>query len=567
MAVENTNALDQMADSQLEEQYFKTLQGLEEGQMITGTIVQISTENVFVDVGYKSEGKIPIGEFQALPKTGEQVQVVLVRKESRDGSIAVSKAKADEKIFWRNLRKAHTEKLPVEGKITRQVKGGYSVDLGSGVTAFLPLSKTDVYRVNNVEEYVGVQSKFAIERLFSNGKVNIVLSRRAWLEEEYRRRREEFFTKTQIGDEVEGRGKTFTSFGAFIDLGGFDGLLHINDMSWGHVNTPKERVTLGDTIRLKVINLDAENQRINLSLKHFTEDPWNRFEEKFQSGDVVHGSVTKLTDFGAFIELEEGIEGLAHISEFSWVKRVRHPREVLHVGDKVDVKILDYDVTQGKVSLGLKQVHANPWSDIDSRFPVGMRIRRKVKNLAAFGAFFELEEGIDGLLHLDDFSWTKHHKHPSEVLKEDDEVEVMVIGIDKESQRIRLGLKQLDEDPWRSLQKAFPRGSVIEGVVGRAADFGLFVKVQGDIEGLIATKNLFDPRSETQQDVLASLKEGEPIRAVVIEVNPSRQKLGLSRVDFMKRSHEEEMSKYLHSEGSSDKVTLGDLLKDKLTDT
>ncbi len=561
------NALDQSAEGALEEQYFKTLQGLEEGQMINGTVVQIGPDNVFVDVGYKSEGKIPIGEFKTLPKIGEQVAVVLVRKESRDGSIAVSKAKADEKIFWRNLRKAHAEKQPVEGRIVAQIKGGYSVDLGGGVSGFLPLSKTDVYRVNNVEEYIGLESKFALERLFSNGKVNIVLSRRAWLEEEYKRRREEFFAKTQIGDEVEGKVKSFTSFGAFVDLGGFDGLLHINDMSWGHVNTPKEKVNLGDTIRLKVINLDPENQRINLSLKHFTEDPWNRFEEKYQSGDVVHGKVTKLTDFGAFIELEEGIEGLAHISEFSWVKRVRHPREVLHVGDSVDVKILEYDVTQGKVSLGLKQVHANPWSDIDSRFPVGMRIRRKVKNLAAFGAFFEIEEGIDGLLHLDDFSWTKHLKHPSEALKEGDEVEVMVIGIDKEAQRIRLGLKQLDEDPWKSLQKAFPRGSVIEGTVTRTADFGVFVKVQGDIEGLIANKSLYDSRNETLEEVLASLKPGDPIKAVVIEVNPSRQKLALSRVDLVRRTHEEELSKYLHSEGASDKVTLGDLLKDKLSDS
>jgi len=567
MAEENANATDQAAEGQLEEQYFKTLQGLEEGQMISGTVVQISSDNVFVDVGYKSEGKIPIGEFRVIPAVGEQVQVVLVRKESRDGSIAVSKARADEKIFWRNLRKAHAEKLPIEGKITAQVKGGYNVDLGSGVSGFLPLSKTDVYRVNNVEEYIGLQSKFALERLFSNGKVNIVLSRRAWLEEEYKRRREEFFSKTQIGDEVEGRVKSFTSFGAFIDLGGFDGLLHINDMSWGHVNTPKDKVTLGDSIHLKVINLDPENQRINLSLKHFTEDPWNSFEEKFQSGDVVRGKVTKLTDFGAFIELSEGIEGLAHISEFSWVKRVRHPREVLHVGDAVDVKVLDYDVTQGKVSLGLKQVHANPWSDIDDRFPVGMRIKRTVKNLAPFGAFFEVEEGIDGLLHLDDFSWTKHYKAPGELLKEGDEVEVMVIGIDKETQRIRLGLKQLDEDPWKSLQKAFPRGSVIEGVVTRSADFGVFVKVQGDIEGLVATKSLYDSRNETLEDVMATFKEGAVVKVVVLEVNPSRQKLGLSRVDLMRRVHDEEMSKYLHSEESSDKVTLGDLLKDKLSDS
>ena len=570
MADENANALEQTAEGALEEQYFKTLQGLEEGQMINGTVVQISTDNVFVDVGYKSEGKIPIGEFQTLPKIGEQVSVVLVRKESRDGSIAVSKAKADEKIFWRNLRKAHAEKLPVDGKIVAQVKGGYNVDLGSGVSGFLPLSKTDVYRVNNVEEYVGLQSKFALERLFSNGKVNIVLSRRAWLEEEYKRRREEFFSKTQIGDEVEGKVKSFTSFGAFIDLGGFDGLLHINDMSWGHVNTPKEYVKLGDTIQLKVISLDPENQRINLCLKHFTEDPWNRFEEKLperrrraRHGHQAHG----------LRRLHRARRG--H----------RRPRPHLRVllgqaGPPAArdaarrrlgrVMILEYDVTQGKVSLGLKQVHDNPWSDIDARYPVGMRITRKVKNLAASGAFFELEEGIDGFLHLDDFSWTKHLKHP--------------VGGSEGGRRGRgHGHRERQGSAAHPARAQAARRGPVEEPSARpsrgaassralspaSTDFGVFVKVQGDIEGLIATKSLYDsPQRDPRRGPRVASRTATRSRRWSIEVNPARQKLALSIVDFIRRiAATRRCRSIMQSEGTGDTVTLGDLLKDKLSDS
>jgi small subunit ribosomal protein S1 len=567
MMDDNAKIKEDLTQDQLEEQYFKSLQGLEEGEMVTGRVIQVGPEQVFVDIGYKSEGRIATEEFDTAPEIGDEVEVILVRKEARDGSIVVSKKKADEKIFWRDLRKAHAENDPVFGKIVQSIKGGYTVDLGNGVTGFLPLSKTDVYRVNDVEEYVGIESNFAIERLFSNGKVNIVLSRRAWLEEENERRREQFFSTTSIDDEVVGTVKSFTSFGAFIDLGGFDGLLHINDMSWGHVSTPKEKVNIGDEIRVKVINLDPDNQRINLSLKHFTEDPWISFEDRYALDETVTGVVTKLTDFGAFIELEEGIEGLAHISEFSWVKRVRHPKEVLSVGDEVDVKILDYDIQAGRVSLGLKQVYQNPWNTIDDRFPVGMRISRVVKNMTNFGAFFELEEGIDGLLHIEDLSWTKKHNHPSEVLEEGQELEVMVIGIDKENRRIRLGLKQLDEDPWQSLGKAFQKGSVIDGTVSSIADFGVFVRVQGDVEGLISNKNLYDQRNENYEEVIAQIKEGEPIKAVVLDVNPARQKLALSRVDLMRRMQAEEMSKYLHTESDPDRVTLGDLIKDQLGDS
>jgi small subunit ribosomal protein S1 len=550
---------------QLEEQYMKTLHTFEEGQLISGKVIQVSAEQVFVDVGYKSEGKIPVEEFEEVPEIGSEVSVVLVRKEGREGSIIVSKSQADEKLFWQKIRKAFAEKKPIEGKITKSNKGGFDVDLGFDVHGFLPMSKVDVSRVpdDGVEAYQGITSHFFIERMYSGGKINIVLSRRAWLEQENKRKREDFFKDIKIGDEVSGTVKSFTSFGAFIDLGGFDGLLHINDMSWGHVSSPKYVVNVGDELNLKVIRLDPDENRINLSLKHFTEDPWSTFEDRYHENDIVKAKVTKLTDFGAFIELEEGIEGLAHISEFSWVKRIRHPKELLKIGDHVDVRILSYDITKGKVSLGLKQVHPNPWDDVSSRYPVGMRLKRKVKNLASFGAFLELEEGIDGLLHLDDFSWTRKHKHPSEALSEGEEIEVMVIDIDQENNRIKLGLKQLSEDPWKSLQKAYRRGSVINGEITNITDFGFFVKVQGDIEGLIGKNQLVDLDSENVDEVLSKFKVGDAIRAVVLDINPHKQKLALSRREFLKKSHEEELARYIADENEENTVTLGDLLKDK----
>jgi small subunit ribosomal protein S1 len=571
---EDKESADKMVSSkeftqnQLEEQYIKSFQSIEEGQLLNGKVVQISPEHVFVDVGYKSEGKIEISEFSTPPAVGDQVDVVLVAKEGREGSIVVSKNKADEKIFWRDLRKAYSNREPFEGKISKYIKGGCEVDLGFDVRAFLPLSKIDIYRVDEetINEYIGKKYNFMVERLYSNGKVNIILSRRAWLEKESERNRTKFFEDVRIGDEVEGFVKSFTSFGAFIDLGNFDGLLHINDMSWGHVTSPKEVLKVGEKLNLKVIRLDKKDSRINLSLKHFTEDPWTTFEERYHLDDVVKGKVTKLTNFGVFIELEEGIEGLTHISELSWVKRIRHPKEILKIGDEVDVKILNYDITQGKVSLGFKQVLPNPWDDIESRFPVGMRIKRKVKNLSNFGAFFELEEGIDGLLHLDDFSWTNKYKHPSELLKEGEEIEITIIDIDKENNRIKLGFKQLSEDPWKSLQKAYKKGSSIEGTITGITDFGLFMKVQGDIEGLISNSNLYDSYTETLEDIKAACKVGDSIKAVVLEINSNRQRLSLSRKDYFKQLHKEELSRYIHDESVEEKATLGDIIKEKTSE-
>ncbi len=563
MADKDPNINEEHDQTQLQEEYLKTLDDLEEGQLIEGNVVEVGPEHVFVDVGYKSEGKIPLEEFEETPDIGDDVSVVLVRKEGKNGQVVVSKQKADAKLFWKNLRDAFQDRTPVEGSFATSIKGGYEVDLGHGIRAFNPLSKADVTRVQEPESLVGTKSKFLVERLYSDGKVNIVVSRRSWLEEEMQRRKAEFFSTVSIGDEVEGTVKSFTSFGAFIDLGGFDGLLHINDMSWGHVTRPKDYVKKGQVIQLKVIRMDPEEQKINLSLKHFSEDPWSSFETRYQVDDVVKGRVTKLTDFGAFIELEEGIEGLAHISELSWVRRIQHPREVLQAGDEVDVKILGYDIQQGRVSLGLKQVYANPWETLENQYPVGMRITCVVRKLTNAGAFLELEEGIDGFLHVDDMSWTRKPKHPSAMLEEGQEVEVMVIDIDKENHRVRLGLKQLSEDPWQSLAKAYPRGSIIEGEVTSVTDFGVFVRVQGDIEGLVNKANLTEPHVESQEEALQRFRPGEKVTAVVTDVSPGRQRLSLSIRELVRQQQRQDMQKYIHDDEEESTTTLGDILKQK----
>ncbi len=549
--------------TQLQEQYLKSLEGLEEGDLVDGHVIQVTSDFVFVDVGYKSEGKIPVIEFgENVPKVGDVVSVILVKKEARNGEIVVSKKRADEKVYWRQVSNAFKDHLPLEGTIDKEIKGGFEVNLGHGLRGFLPASKADVQRIEKGDKLVGLKTSFYLERLYSEKKVNIVLNRRKWMEEDIEKHRSEFFANTQIGDSVKGVVKSFTSFGAFIDLGGFDGLLHINDMSWGHVTRPKDFVKKGQEIELKVIRMEPEERRINLSLKHFLADPWSTFEERYHVGDVAHGKVTKLTEYGAFIELEEGIEGLAHISEFSWVRKVRKPEEMLNVGDEVDCMVLNYDLQAGKVSLGLKQVQDNPWDQVSEKYPVGMRLQAKVVKLTSAGAFVELEEGIDGFLHMDDLSWTKHVKNPAAELAVDQVLEVMVIESDPEDRNIRVGVKQLEEDPWRSFAKAFRVGSTVEGVVSSVTDFGVFVKVQGDIEGLIKKQDLSEDKDEPYDDALKRFSAGMPVKAIVVELSIDRQKLGLSIRDLVRRQQREEISKFMQDD-TSEGYTLGDILNSK----
>lgn len=560
-----STAIDGVNQEMMQEEYLKSLELLEEGQLIEGHVVVVNDENVFIDVGYKSEGKIPLEEFKNIPSVGDKVSVVLISKEGKEGQVVVSKEKADSRVFWKDLRNAFQEKTPVKGTFVSSIKGGFEIDLGYGITGFLPLSKTDVVRVEKPEEYVGLESFFLIERLYKDNKIAIILSRRTWLEKEMQTRRDAFFAETKVDDIVEGTVKSFTSFGAFIDLGGFDGLLHLNDMSWGHASRPKDFVKKGDKIELKVIKLDQEEKKINLSLKHFKADPWSVFEENYHVDDIIKGKVTKLTDFGAFIEIEEGIEGLAHISEFSWVKRVKHPKDLLKPGDIVEAKILGYDTDKERVSLGLKQVIANPWDSIAERFPVGMRLTRKIVKITATGAFVELEEGIDGFIHIDDLSWTKKYRNASSVLTEGKEIEAVVIQIDQEDGRIRLGVKQLEDDPWKSLSSAFHKGSVIECEITSKTDFGMFARVQGDIEGLIHRNNIKEQSFEEEEDILSKYSIGDKLKAVVTDINPEKQKLSLSIKEYQKKIQKEELSKYIHDEEEPNMMTLGDLLKNKET--
>jgi small subunit ribosomal protein S1 len=550
--------------TQLQEEYLKSLEQLEEGQLVEGTVIQVTPDQVFIDVGYKSEGKIPIGEFTEIPKIGDTVSVILIAKENKHGEVIVSKQKADTKIFWKNLRQAFQDHQAVECIIEKGVKGGYDVNLGFGVRAFLPISQSDAQKVDKPEKLLGQTINAYVERIYSDGKVNIVVNRRKWLEEEIDRKRNEFFAATAIGTDVTGTVKSFTSFGAFIDLGGFDGLLHINDMSWGHVARPKDFVKKGQEIHLKVIRIDPVEKRINLSLKHFTDDPWVHFEDKYHVNDIIKGKVTKLTDFGAFIELEEGIEGLVHISEFSWVKKIQKPGEVLKSNDIVECMILGYDLQAGRVSLGLKQVSANPWDDIEEKYPIGIRLTRKVVKITNAGAFIELEEGIDGFLHGDDISWTKKIKRPGSELELGQELEVMVIGVDRESRNIKLGVKQLSEDPWQSFSETYRPGVLVEGEVSSVTDFGVFVKVPGGIEGLIHKSNLPENRDENPDDALKKYHPGDKIKAVVLEIQPEKQKVAFSIRDYQKRVQRDELSRYMAADESDDSTfTLGDFLKSK----
>ena len=547
----------------LQEEYLKSLDGIEDGQLVAGTVVQVNNEYVFVDVGYKSEGRISRDEFTTIPEVGEQVKVVIINKEGKGGQIVVSKKRADFKERTDELKTAAEGRTPVMGKFEKVIKGGFEVDLGGEYKGFCPLSKADVIRVEDPETLIGISDYFIIDKFHGGTKLKSVVNRREYLDQKIKENKEKFFSTVQIGDVVEGVVKSFTSFGAFIDLGGFDGLLHINDMSWGHVTRPKDFVKKGQVVQLRLINIDPETQKINLSLKHMQEDPWTTFEHNFHVGDVVKAPVTKITTFGAFIEIEPGIEGLAHISELSWTKRVNNPKEVLDVGDVVEAKILGYDLDKKRVSLGLKQLESNPWDTISERYPTGMTLSKPVVKITNSGAFVNLEEGIDGFLHIDDISWTKKVKNMASFCAEGDVIDVVVTRVEPENRRIRLGVKQLEGNPWQTLRHDYPKFSTISGVITNVTDFGVFVKVLGDIEGLISKFNLVGPDEEFTDEVLKKYTVGDPITAMVVECNPTTQKLSLSIKEMVKRSQQSEIAKYIHEDDDGDTYSLADMLRSK----
>ncbi|MGI8604700.1 MAG: 30S ribosomal protein S1 [Verrucomicrobiales bacterium] len=496
---------------------------LRENTIIKGRIIDIKPQIVLVDVGYKSEGAIPASEFEDEDiQVGDEVEVLLEKLENDEGMVVLSKEKAAHKQNWDKIYKVFNEGGLVKGKVKSVVKGGLMVNVG--VEAFLPGSQVDIIPPKNLDDYVGNVYEFKIVKINDERK-NIVLSRREVIEAERAEARQRFLETVKIGDRVTGLVKNLTDFGAFIDLTGMDGLLHITDMSWGRLNHPSEMLSIGQSVEVKILDVNKEKERVSLGLKQLASNPWENIESKFPIGQHVKGKVTKLVPYGAFVELAEGVEGLVHVSELSWTKRITRPSDVLNVGQEIQAVVLQINKDEQKISLGVRQLDTNPWDEIDVRFPLGSKMKGKVRNLTAYGAFIELEDGIDGMVHVSDFSWTRKINHPSEMLKKGDEVEAVVLEIDKSNQRISLGMKQLEQDPWSVIDQRFKVGDVVKGTVAKIASFGAFVQLQDDIDGLVHISQLADEHVARVKDVI---KVGQEVEARVIKVDKAERRIGLS---------------------------------------
>lgn len=559
MTENNPNASGSARFAELFEQ---SLKQVKEGELVRGTVLSVDSDNVQVDIGFKSEGLIPTWEFMdedgtLLVKVGDVVDVLVEDAEDEEGRIVLSKEKADRLKVWDDISKAFEADEAVEGVIVSRVKGGLAVDIG--VKAFLPGSQVDLRPVRNLETLVGQKLQFKIIK-FNKRRGNIVLSRRALLEKERKRMRETTLQTLQVGQIIDGVIKNITDYGAFIDLGGIDGLLHVTDMSWGRVNHPSEIFQVGDELKVKVLKFDPETERVSLGLKQLQPDPWMDAGMRYPMGKRIQGKVVSLTDYGAFVELEPGIEGLIHVSEMSWTKRVKHPSKMVSIGDVAEAIVLDVDEGNRKISLGMKQIEPNPWSVIEERYPVGTRVRGTVRNITNFGVFIGLEEGIDGLVHVSDVSWTEQIKHPSEKFKKGDEVEAIVLKIDKENEKFSLGIKQLEPNPWDDISRRYPIGTEIDGEVTSVTDFGAFVKLEEGIEGLVYSSELAAERVEKPSDVV---QPGQTVKALVVKVDAVEGKISLSMRAVNDRQ-EREALRELAQQTKSQTATLGDLLREKL---
>jgi len=528
---------------------------LKRNDVVEGTVVQVNPDSVVVDVGYKSEGVIPLREFadekgEINVNVGDVYDVLFGGGESDSGMINLSKEKADRQKIWNSLE----EDAVVEGRIINRIKGGLSVDIG--VMAFLPGSQVDLRPVRNLDKVIGETFDFKIIKL-NKRRGNIVLSRRVLLEKERESMRSgtlENLTEDQV---VEGIVKNLTDYGAFIDLGGIDGLLHITDMSWGRVKHPSDIISVGDKINVKVLKFDREKERVSLGLKQIAPDPWLDVQAKYPVEAKVTGKVVSLTDYGAFIELEEGVEGLIHVSEMSWTKRIKHPNKILNIGDDVESVVLALDTENRRISLGLKQIEPNPWEVIGEKFPIGTIIEGQVKNITDFGVFVGVDEGIDGLVHISDLSWTKRIKHPSEAFKKGDVVKAVVLNIDRENERFSLGLKQLNSDPWESVPTRYAPGTIIKGAVTSVTDFGVFLELEEGIEGLIHVSELSKEKIEDAKDFA---KVGDVLEAAVLQVDTVDRKIALSIKNIDVQKEKAEVNEFLGAQKTATS-NLGDLLQ------
>ncbi len=553
----NGETFEQMFKQSLQDSDFKV------GDVVSGRVVEVQEDYVLVDISYKSEGLIPISEFRVVEgernvKVGEVVEVYIDRIENENGMVVLSKDKADMLRAWNDISRAAENQEVIEGTIIAKVKGGLSVDIG--VKAFLPGSQIDLRPVRNMDVYIGKRYKFKVIK-FNKKRGNIVLSRRALLEEERETLRTQTLDAMKEGSVVRGIVKNITDYGAFIDLGGMDGLLHITDMSWGRVKHPSELVNVGDEIEVKVLKFDNEKERVSLGLKQLNADPWESVMAQFPTGKKLSGKIVSLADYGAFVELAEGIEGLIHVSEMSWIKRIKHPSQLVKVGDEVNVIVLEVDTPNRRISLGMKQLEPNPWLDMKESYPPGTIIEGEVKSITDFGIFIGIEDGIDGLVHVSDFSWTKRINHPSEMFKKGDKLRAVVLGVDIENERFSLGIKQLENDPWANIEDKYKIGSQHDVKVTKTADFGVFVELESDIEGLIHISELSTKRVEKPEDVV---KVGDTVRAEIITIDKDARKIGLSVKLVKLREQKVDVEDYVKKVTSSSKTSLGDIFGETL---
>lgn len=538
---------------------------LDEGSIIPGEVVRISKDHVLVDVNFKSEGQIPVSEFldsegNLTVKVGDRVDVYVANKDESEGTIHLSRDKAKRMKLFDRLEAVEEQNNTTKGRIIRRIKGGYTVDLG-GVDAFLPGSHVDLRPVPDMDALVGQEFDFKILKI-NRRRSNVIVSRRVLLEEQRSEQRSKLLETLEDGQIVKGKVKNITEYGVFIDLGGLDGLLHITDMSWKRIKHPKEMVSFGDELELKVLNFDRAEEKISLGLKQLTRDPWEDIESKYPVGQRMVGKVTNLADYGAFVELEEGVEGLVHISEMSWTRKLRHPSQMVHPGDEVDVVVLGVDSQKKRISLGMKQVKPNPWDVVAEKYPEGTILEGTIKNITEFGVFIGIEEGIDGLIHVSDISWTKKIRHPSELYKAGDVVQAKVLTVDKENEKFTLGIKQLTDDPWSQVPTKYPVGASVTGVVTNITDFGLFVEVEEGIEGLVHVSEISRKKVKSPAELF---KEGDSIEAKVIHVSADERRLGLS-IKQLKEEEERRKPKSFGGPAAETGNSLGDLLRQKFED-
>jgi small subunit ribosomal protein S1 len=510
--------------TEMQELIAKSLRDFKEGSIVKGRVLEIRPREVLVDIGYKSEGVIPASEFDDMNdvEVGDEVEVLLEKLENEDGMVVLSKEKAAHKQNWDKIVKVFEGDGLIKGKVKAVVKGGLTVNIG--VEAFLPGSQIDIVPPKDLQQFVGNTYDFKIVKINDERK-NVVLSRREIIEQERAEKRTRFLETVKLGDTVKGVVKNLTDFGAFIDLDGMDGLLHITDMTWGRLTHPSELLKIGQEIDVVVLDINKEKERVSLGLKQTQRNPWDKIEERFPVGATVHGKVTNLVPYGAFVEIEEGVEGLIHVSELSWTKRITRPSDVLTQGQQIEAVVLGVNKEEQKISLGVRQLEPNPWDVIEHKYVIGSRVKGKIRNMTAYGAFVELEEGIDGMIHVSDLSWTRKINHPSEVLKKNDEIDAIVLDIDKVNQRISLGVKQLDSDPWKEIDQKYKIGDLVHGKVTKLASFGAFVQLQDDIDGLVHISQLSEEHVAKVKDVL---KVGQEVEARVIKVDKAERRIGLS---------------------------------------